>query len=669
MVVFVRAALFLSVLLCGCPTARPIVHALHVQVEGSGSVSSSDGVVCIDDCRWTTNVPVRLVATASVGFTFVGFSGACEGTRCVVDGGLVKAVFAAIPVIRVVMSGTGAGTVAVGSTTCTTDCSVETDGGVRLTATPDDHTLAPTLSGDCDASPCFVTPPAIVNVAFERGRQVVVMRPGSGTGSVTVNDGAPCTRGTCRSVWPSTEPLAIQASEAPDDYTFFRGLDGGGCSRSRCDVDAGLDDVVVEARYDAALVWSRPFDALGQTLLADSQGIVVAGLAKEHVIVDQRTWVVTPLADLNLQLFVAVDWDAGTQWVLPFTSHKEQDGVQSGHYTNISRTDGGGAFVVGSCRRGRLNGLADCSGTTTPVWAVISSTGQLTSLETDLSSAYQANHEFAELHEFGGRTIALRTEDSSFVELGPFAGVDGGIEVAVRLPSARVVAGTQACDSSGPTLKCTFATYAALHLDDCVLDAGQFDGTTLLEFDQNLRCRWAQRLVGASATSGLSRSDDGGTLIAGFSTGTDFGNGLSIQPSSTWVAAWGSSGVERLSASPATSFYWGGPLHVERVGNEALVETMIADFPNHSQVLYGRTYFAQALALTFLTTGASLSPVREWVFTQTTLPNTPALEATRFTLVGDKLVLLVTGTDVKLGDLELSKDGKRRMHLIVLQAR
>lgn len=35
----------------------------------------------------------------------------------------------------------------------------------------------------------------------------------------------------------------------------------------------------------------------------------------------------------------------------------------------------------------------------------------------------------------------------------------------------------------------------------------------------------------------------------------------------------------------------------------------------------------------------------------------------------DKVVVLVTGTDLKFGNVELSRGGVRRMHLVVLQAR
>jgi hypothetical protein len=109
-----------------------------------------------------------------------------------------------------------------------------------------------------------------------------------------------------------------------------------------------------------------------------------------------------------------------------------------------------------------------------------------------------------------------------------------------------------------------------------------------------------------------------------------------------------------------------GQVQVERSQGAILVQLAV-DASGGVSTLYGRNYSVPTIAFTFLDPGDLRSPIRHWEFSDSVLPPQETIRASRFYRVGDKVVVLVTGVNLKLGPITLSSDNRRHAHLVVLQ--
>jgi uncharacterized repeat protein (TIGR02543 family) len=151
----------------------PGQYFLSVVKSGSGSiVSTPAGISCPSDCGefYNSGTSVKLVATASVGYVFTGWSGACGGTTAtcfipMTKNKSVTATFLAVPAGKYYLGVKKAGPGSVVSfnypgISCGTDCAEFYNSGlvIRLKATPPAGYMV-TWSGACGGTAlnCYVT--------------------------------------------------------------------------------------------------------------------------------------------------------------------------------------------------------------------------------------------------------------------------------------------------------------------------------------------------------------------------------------------------------------------------------------------------------------------------------------------------------------------------------
>jgi hypothetical protein len=154
-----------------------VQHALSVSTAGTGSgtVSRNPNITCGAPCSATyaAGTVVTATATAAIGSTFVGWSGACSGTslQCTVDMTQARSVTATFNTpsppptqhaLTVSRTGTGSGTVtsSPAGINCGSDCSQSYNSGtaVTLTASPAAGSTFAGWSGACSGTgPCNVT--------------------------------------------------------------------------------------------------------------------------------------------------------------------------------------------------------------------------------------------------------------------------------------------------------------------------------------------------------------------------------------------------------------------------------------------------------------------------------------------------------------------------------
>jgi List-Bact-rpt repeat protein len=153
--VTMSAAASVTVTFNGTGTPPPTQQALSVTLAGTGTgsvTSSPAGINCGATCgaSFNTGTPVTLTATAGVGSTFTGWSGACSGTgACVVTMNAAASVTATFdttggggggsPTLTIVKAGAGAGLGGVTSSpagiNCGATCSAQFTSGARITLT------------------------------------------------------------------------------------------------------------------------------------------------------------------------------------------------------------------------------------------------------------------------------------------------------------------------------------------------------------------------------------------------------------------------------------------------------------------------------------------------------------------------------------------------------
>jgi hypothetical protein len=224
-------------------TLTPPNHKLTVATSGSGTVTSTPaGISCGATCfaNFVEGSEVELTATPQPHSSFSGWSEGCSGTgTCKVtipgnDSTKVTATFAPITrTVQAAVEGAGKVTATTGAISgCTAGggtCSGSYDENseVVLNASPDAHQKFVSWSGcsSTEGSKCKLTVPAAnakVTAKFAPiMRKLTVSKAGSGSGSVSCNDGA------CAAEYEDGSKVTLAVSAASG--STFAGWSGGDC--------------------------------------------------------------------------------------------------------------------------------------------------------------------------------------------------------------------------------------------------------------------------------------------------------------------------------------------------------------------------------------------------------------------------------------------------------
>ena len=199
---------------------------LTVAVTGSGTVSSSPaGISCPTTCSasYPQNTQVTLTETPAAGFTFAGWSGACNGTAaCAVTMSAATAVTAtfaqtSMPQIVVTLSGSGTVTSSPAGINCPSTCSAPfaQNAVVTLTETPAAGSTFTGWGGACatTATTCTVTVAAAtaVTASFSQPPTQLTVTV-SGPGTVTSSPAGISCPGTCSANFPQNTAVTLTGS-------------------------------------------------------------------------------------------------------------------------------------------------------------------------------------------------------------------------------------------------------------------------------------------------------------------------------------------------------------------------------------------------------------------------------------------------------------------------
>ncbi|MGB0496459.1 MAG: InlB B-repeat-containing protein, partial [Kangiellaceae bacterium] len=284
-------------------------HLLTVSLSGDGSVTSTPvGINCGSDCseNYEENTQVDLVATASSGYVFSAWSGACSGAgSCSISMNSTKNVTAIFEEevleqyeLDVVVSGAGNVISSPSGIDCGSDCSQTYDEGtlISLTATADDGFKFSQWSGACSGTTtCEVTIDSAKSVSAEFvslanfDLNVTV----TGSGSVTSNPTGIDCGGDCSQSFEENTNVSITA--IPDsgfklDHWESACTGNGSCSFNM-DSDKNLTAVFVEDIVPDVLIenYSPSGDAftLGQ-IPKDASGITWHAGIQQYLIVQNN---------------------------------------------------------------------------------------------------------------------------------------------------------------------------------------------------------------------------------------------------------------------------------------------------------------------------------------------------------------------------------------------
>jgi hypothetical protein len=226
------------------PAPSPVTLSISKTGTGAGTVTSVPaGISCGTACSQsvTPGAARTLTATPAAGSFFAGWSGACSGTgtcALTVDAATsVTARFELFPVLSIVKSGAGTGTVlsAPAGISCGVTCSQSLAPGTgrTLTATPATGSFFAGWSGACSGTgTCAVTVNAATSVTatFELFPVLSIVKSGTGAGVVS-GSGISCGWTCTQSVAPGT---VRTLTAAPVTGSYFAGWSGPCSGTSTC---------------------------------------------------------------------------------------------------------------------------------------------------------------------------------------------------------------------------------------------------------------------------------------------------------------------------------------------------------------------------------------------------------------------------------------------------
>ena len=243
------------------PEAAPTKPTLTVNKSGTGAgtvTSAPTGIDCGETCSATfdKDTPVTLAASATLGSTFAGWSGACTGTgTCKVTMSADKAVGASFtlipagPVLTVTKSGTGAGTVtsAPAGINCGETCSATftKNAIVTLTPTATEGSNFTGWSGACSGlGTCRVTMSAAksVGAVFTSNPTLTVSKSGTGAGAVTSSPAGIDCGETCSGKF--TRNRVVVLTPVPEPGSAFARWTGACSGAGACRVNMNGDKSV-----------------------------------------------------------------------------------------------------------------------------------------------------------------------------------------------------------------------------------------------------------------------------------------------------------------------------------------------------------------------------------------------------------------------------------------
>ncbi len=260
-------------------TFRPVLTLAYTAAGAGGGVvvSTPAGILCVSDCThdFDSDTVVTLVATASPGSVFAGWSGACNGTGdCAVTMDAARNVTATFDqtfTLAYGNAGLAGGTVSStpGGIDCADDCTAVFLAGtaLRLVATPGPGAVFMGWSGDCAGTgPCDVAMTAdrsfLAN--FSPGYTLTYTKAGAGSGAVDTSADLHCVD-SCAATVLADLPLVLTATPAPG--SVFTGWSGacagtGSCALTMSDhraVTATFQPVFALSytRFGAGVGWVR----------------------------------------------------------------------------------------------------------------------------------------------------------------------------------------------------------------------------------------------------------------------------------------------------------------------------------------------------------------------------------------------------------------------------
>jgi probable HAF family extracellular repeat protein len=273
------------------PAPPPQSRRLQVSMNGAGTVHSTPaGIDCPQTCAadFPDGTAVRLDATASAGWDFTGFGGACSGGSCSVmlsSDVSALATFVQRPVtVSVQMSGTGSVVSNPAGIDCPRICSAAFSSGTALTLTASAGTgfSFSGFSGACAGSGCSLrlTADAQVLAAFAAIPKftVTVVTGGSGGGRVASTPAGIDCPGACSASFFQGTQVALSA--VPDALSRFDRWTGS-CSGASCAVvvqsDLAAAAEFVQRRYAVIDLGTPAGGSWTEPTAASPGGTVIAG--------------------------------------------------------------------------------------------------------------------------------------------------------------------------------------------------------------------------------------------------------------------------------------------------------------------------------------------------------------------------------------------------------
>ncbi len=267
-------------------------YNLHTTVVGSGTITSTPmGITCGADCDevYGHGSVITLAQTATLGYTFTGWTGACTGTgACTVTMDAAKSVTATFTLntynLHVDVFGNGTVSSTPTGISCGADCDEIYGHGSVITLvqnTATGYTFTGWMGACTGTGACTVTMNAAksVSATFTLNTYLlVVTKNGTGSGTVSsVPAGIAC-GADCMEAYNHGSTITLTA--AADAGSVFTGWSGGGCTGTGPCTVAMTAAQSVTATFDIAVYTLTVVNtsvAGGQGTVTDNLGGISCG--------------------------------------------------------------------------------------------------------------------------------------------------------------------------------------------------------------------------------------------------------------------------------------------------------------------------------------------------------------------------------------------------------